>query len=58
LSLVELACLSGKWVAFEVYTPATLPVRQIAAIGPSAAACMSEIARSGRNPRQFEYVLF
>lgn len=58
LSPVELACLSGHWMALEIYTPETVPLHRIVAVGATAADCMKELAASGRNPRQFEYVLF
>ncbi len=58
LSSAELACLSGRWVALEIYTPETVPLKRIASIGASAADCMTALASSGHDPRQFEYMLF
>jgi len=57
LSLSERELLAGKWIALEVYTPATLPLRRIEALGDSAEACMRQLDERGRDPRQFEFVL-
>lgn len=55
LSLVEQRALSGKWIALEVYTPARMPLKRIAAVGGSASECMAQIAAAGLDPRDFEY---
>jgi hypothetical protein len=58
LSLSERACLTGKWVAFEVYTPATRPLKRIAVVGARIEECVAELTRQGLDPRHFEYVLY
>lgn len=55
LSILERQALSGMWVAVELYSPETLPLRRIAAVGTSAAGCMQALARRGLDPKKFEY---
>ncbi|MGH9660174.1 MAG: hypothetical protein ACRD96_16615 [Bryobacteraceae bacterium] len=55
LSLEERRALAGKFVAFEVYTPATLPLRRIEAIGDSVEECIQQVAGRGLDPAGFEY---
>jgi hypothetical protein len=57
LSITEQQALRGKWIALEVYSPATLPLRRIEAVGATAAECAKELARRGLDPREFEFVL-
>jgi hypothetical protein len=57
LSARELNALAGKFVALEVYTPDTVPLRTIEAIGDSAEACMGQLAQRGLDPRQFEFTM-
>jgi hypothetical protein len=57
LGLGELAAWAGLVVALEIYTPATLPLRTIEAIGESAEECMAHLVACGLNPRRFEYVV-
>lgn len=57
LTLEERSLLAGKWVALEIYTPATLPLRRIEAVGESATACAVELRRRQLSPGDFEFVL-
>jgi hypothetical protein len=56
LSLKERMGLTGKWIALELYTPRTLPMRLIEAIGESPADCMRMLRERGLDPAQFEFV--
>lgn len=58
LTLDERSRLAGKWVAIEIYTPATLPLRRIEAVGENALACAAELRRRQLNPGDFEFVLW
>lgn len=55
LSLAEQHELAGKWIALELYDPVTLPLREIAAVGDSAAECAQQITQRGLDPSKFEY---
>ncbi len=55
LSLAEREALSGKWIALEIYTPQTLPLRRIEAIGESVADCARQLNERGLDPRRFEF---
>jgi hypothetical protein len=57
LSLAELTALEGRVVAVEIYTPETLPLRRIEAIGESAEDCAAQLAARGLDPRRFEFVV-
>ena len=57
LTLPERAALRGRWIALEIYSPDTLPLRRIEAVGASVADCMRERARRGLDPRGYEYTL-
>ena len=54
-SLKERLALAGKWMAFELYTPKTLPMRLIEAIGDSPSDCIRMLRARGRDPRHFEF---
>jgi len=56
LSVPERQALAGRWIALERYTPATLPLRLIEAIGESPAACMEQLATRGLSPDNYEFV--
>lgn len=56
LTFEERLALSGHWVAHEMYSPKTLPVRRIEAVGESASDCARQITASGRDPKKFEFV--
>ncbi|HMC63149.1 MAG TPA: hypothetical protein VKJ01_28400 [Candidatus Solibacter sp.] len=57
LDLTERHALAGKFVALEVYTPATLPFRRIEAIGNTIGECARMLKERGLDPAQFEYTL-
>lgn len=46
---------AGLWVALELYTPRSMPLRVIAAVGASAAACIAGLRSRGLDPARFEY---
>jgi hypothetical protein len=55
LSIAELTALEGHVVALEMYTPETLPLRRIEAIGETAEDCITQLTARGLDPRRFEY---
>lgn len=57
LSIPERKQLAGKWAAFEIYTPATTPLKVIAALGASPGEVLRQLAAQGLDPRQFEVQL-
>jgi hypothetical protein len=57
LQLAERVELAGKWIALELYTPETLPLRQITVMADSAEECIRQLAKSGLDPTQFELQL-
>jgi hypothetical protein len=56
LSIEERAASAGKFAALEIYTPQTLPVRRIEAIGDSAVECLLQLQSRGLDPSQFEFI--
>jgi hypothetical protein len=58
LTLEERSRLAGRWLAFEVYTPQTQPLKRIEAVGHDVAACVEQLEKRGLDPRDFEFVLF
>jgi len=58
LTLEERSQLAGWWVAYEVYTPQTLPLKRIEAVGRDVPACIQQLESRGLDPRQFEFELF
>lgn len=46
----------GKWIALERYTPKTLPLRIIEALGDSPASCVRQLAARGLKPADFEFM--
>ena len=56
LTLKERFALAGKYAAFEVYTPETLPLRRIEALGESAVECIRMLRTRGLEPERFEFV--
>jgi hypothetical protein len=48
--------LDGKWVAVELYSPVTLPLRKFEAVGASAAECRRQLAARGLDPANYEYL--
>ncbi len=57
LTIAELMALEGRVVALEIYTPETLPLRRIEAIGETAEECAAQLAARGLDPRRFEFVV-
>ena len=55
LTLTERLALAGKYVALEIYSPETIPLRRIEAIGDSLAECLRTLQSRGLDPRQFEF---
>ena len=55
LTVEERMALAGKYIALEVYSPATLPLRRIEAIGKGIDECVRMLQSRGLDPRQFEY---
>ena len=55
LNLDQRKALTGKFIALEVYSPATLPLRRIEAIGDSAAECIEQLRARGLDPANFEF---
>ena len=47
---------AGVWVAVELYTPQSMPLRQIAAAGASPEECLAELSARGLDPSRFELV--
>ena len=56
LTLEERARLAGMCIALEIYTPQTLPLRRIEAIGNSLEECARMLKARGLDPARFEYV--
>jgi hypothetical protein len=57
LTLEERLQLAGKHVALEIYTPETVPLVRIEAIGDSVADCVRMLKSRGLDPGQFEFRL-
>jgi hypothetical protein len=57
LTLEERFALAGKFIALEVYSPETLPLRRIEAIGDSMEECVRMLQGRGLDPRQFEFTI-
>lgn len=55
LTLTERTAFAGKYVAFEIYTPETLPFHRIEAIGDSIEECIRMLKSRGLDPRKFEF---
>jgi len=55
LTLAERLDSAGRWVALEIYTPETLPVRQIAAEGSSSGECAARLNEQGLDPANYEF---
>ena len=54
LSLRERTLLTGKWIALELYTPKTLPLRKMAALGDTAADAVRMLQSRGLDPTRYE----
>jgi len=55
LTLAERLALAGKFIALEIYSPETLPLRRIEAIGDSVAQCVRTLQSRGLDARHFEF---
>jgi hypothetical protein len=55
LKLEEQQALAGKFIALEIYSPDTLPLRRIEAIGDSAEECIRQLVARGLDPKRFEF---
>ncbi|MGC9971954.1 MAG: hypothetical protein ABSE56_15355 [Bryobacteraceae bacterium] len=55
LTLTETIDLAGQFVALELYSPATTPLRLIQAIGESPEDCIRQLAARGLDPRRYEF---
>ncbi len=47
--------LAGKWIAIEIYSPKTLPLCRIEAVGDSAEDCIRQLSARGLDPHRFEF---
>ena len=54
LSRKDKVRLSGLWIATELYSPETTPLRVIEAVGASPAECVRMLRERGLDPRKFE----
>lgn len=55
LTLEERIQLAGKYIALEVYSPETLPLRRIEAIADSLDECVRMLKARGLDPSRFEF---
>ena len=55
LTLAEREVLVGKYIAQEIYTPQTLPLQRIEAIGDSIQECVAMLRGRGLDPLSFEF---
>jgi len=58
LTLEERQALAGNWIALQIYSPATLPLKRMEAVGGTVGDCVTTLQKRGLDPRQFEYTLF
>jgi hypothetical protein len=56
LTLSERTAVVGQWIALERYTPETLPLRTIEAIGKSPAMCVQQLEARGLKAVNYEFV--
>jgi hypothetical protein len=57
LTLPQRRALAGSWIALEIYSPKTIPLRRIEAIGGSVEECAAVLRRRGLNPANFEFTI-
>jgi hypothetical protein len=55
LTLEEQRALTGKFIALEIYSPETAPLRRIEAIGDTVEECIRQLAARGLDPKNFEF---
>ncbi len=56
LTLEEREALIGTYIAREMYTPQTLPLQRIEAIGESVEECVAMLRRRDLDPLVYEFV--
>ena len=56
LTLSEREALIGKFTAHEIYTPQTLPLQRIEALGDTIQDCVAMLRGRGLDPLSFEFV--
>jgi hypothetical protein len=56
LTLEESLALTGKFIALEIYSPESLPLRRIEAIGDSVEDCVDQLTQRGHDPARFEFL--
>jgi hypothetical protein len=54
LTLDQRYALANKWLAWQIYTPQTLPLRRIEAVGETQMECIQQLAARGVDPRECE----
>ena len=55
LTLEERRALAGNWIATEIYSPETTPLRRIEAIGDNVQECIAMLRRRSLDPLKFEF---
>lgn len=55
LSIEERAAFAASWIALEIYTPQTTPLRRIEAIGAEVAECIAMLRARNLDPAKFEF---
>ena len=55
LNYEQRLALVGKFVALELYSPQTKPVRIIEAVADSPAGCIRDLRSRGLDPANFEF---
>ena len=56
LTLDEHEALIGKFTAQQIYTPETLPLQRIEALGDSIQDCVRQLRARGLDPLNFEFM--
>jgi hypothetical protein len=56
LTLAERQALAGKFIALEIYSPETIPLRRIEAIGDTIVDCLRTLRSRGLDPQNFEFI--
>jgi hypothetical protein len=57
LSLKDRWALTGSWVATRLYSPETLPLRIMEALGPTPGECVKQLQLRGLDPTLYHYEL-
>ncbi len=58
LTYEQCLALAGKWIALELYSPQTTPVRRIEAVAESPAGCINALRSRSLDPANFEFESF